>query len=131
MPILTTASSTAWMSRQTLFNATRPTWSAKGPQQTSWSLSTTSPVRSFAGPRSCWRTRKTRRREVSCRIPAVLRYPCALDPDLSEGATSLSECCLGQSQYIDCSINWSLVKNSYGVKHQNGTLYAPIANPEM
>ncbi len=68
-----------------------------------------------AGPRSCWRTRKTRRREVSCCIPAVLRYSCALGPDLSEGATSLSERCLGQSQYIDCPIKWSLVKNSYGV----------------
>jgi hypothetical protein len=38
-----------------------------------------------------------------------------LDSDLSEGATGLSESCLGQSQFIDCYIEWSPVKNSYGV----------------
>jgi len=48
--------------------------------------------------------------------PTTTLMVVALDADLSEGATGLSESCLGQLQFIDCSIEWSLVKNSYGVR---------------
>jgi hypothetical protein len=87
------------------------------PQETSWSLSTTTPARSCAGPLSCWRTKRRRRSGIPGRHHVALRYPSTLKPAPSGSTMSLSSGCHVQPQCLDNSMKSCSVIISYASDH--------------
>ena len=115
LSILTTASSTASTTNRPRLMELSPPRSARiqDLQQTSWSLSTTTPASSYAGHRIWRRTMETRRSEVLGRAIAAHRHSSALTPAAIPDPSGHLVCHSSESQHLEFSILTRRVENDY------------------